>query len=62
MKLQSLDLSKSLNKYSSKWVALKPETSKVVAVGNSPKYVIALARKSGIDSPVITRVPKNYGV
>lgn len=61
MKLRSQDLSKSLKGYSSKWVALKPKTTKVVAVGSSPKIVIEKARKSGIDSPVLTRVPKDYG-
>lgn len=61
MKIKTIDLSKSLKSYSSKWVALKPDTSRVIAVGDSPKYVIALARKNGIDSPVLTRVPKDYG-
>ena len=55
------DLSKSLKKYSNKWVALKPRSSKVVAVGRSPKVVIEKARRSGVASPVLTRVPKDYG-
>lgn len=61
MDMKSQDLSKSLRGYSSKWIALKPQTSKVVAVGNSPKIVIEKARKNGVDSPVLTRVPKDYG-
>ena len=61
MKITSQDLSKSLKGYSSKWIALKPQTSKVIAVGNSPKIVIEKARKSGVNSPVVTRVPKDYG-
>ncbi len=61
IKMKSQDLSKSLKGYSSKWVALKPHTTKVIAVGNSPKVVIEKARKIGVDSPVLTRVPKNYG-
>jgi len=61
VKINSHDLSKSLKKYSSKWVALKPATTKVVATGNSPKSVLKKARKVGIDSPVLTRVPKDYG-
>jgi len=59
--MKSQDLSKILRGYSSKWIALKPQTAKVVAVGNSPKSVIEKARKSGVDSPVLTRVPKDYG-
>lgn len=61
MKIKSQDLSKSLKGYSSKWVALKPQTIKVVAVGNNLTNVLAKARKSGVDSPVLTRIPKNYG-
>ncbi len=61
MKLKSQDLSKILNRYSSKWVALKPGTTDVVAVGNNLKIVIEKARKTGVESPVITRVPKDYG-
>lgn len=61
MKTQMRDLSKSLKGYSSKWIALKPQTSKVVATGNSPRSVVDKARKSGVESPVLTRVPKDYG-
>jgi len=61
MKVLSQDLSKSLKGYSSKWVALRPNTTKVVAVGTSPKSVLEKARKIGVDSPVLTRVPKDYG-
>ena len=61
MKLKSQDLSKILNKYSDKWVALKPETTDVVAVGDNLNKVIEKARKTGVDTPVVTRVPKDYG-
>ena len=61
MKLKSQDLSKTLNKYSSKWVALKPGTNDIIAVGKSAKTVINKARDSGVKSPVLTRVPKDYG-
>ena len=61
MKIKSQDLSESLKGYSSKWIALKPQSTKVIAVGNSPKIVIEKARKNVVDSPVLTRVPKDYG-
>lgn len=61
MKIRVHDLSKSLKNISSKWVALNPYTTEVVAIGNSPKSVIIKARKSGTDNPVLTRVPKDYG-
>lgn len=59
--MKSQDFSEALKGYSSKWVALKPQTTKVVAVGNNLKVVIEKARKRGIASPVLTRVPKDYG-
>jgi len=61
MDIKSYDLSKVLNKYSSKWVALKPQTTKVIAVGPNLGSVIKKARRSGVKSPVVTRVPKDYG-
>lgn len=61
MKVKTYDLSKSLKNYSSKWVALKPQTMQVVATGKTPKSVISSARKNGVSSPVLTRVPKDYG-
>ena len=61
MRIKSQDFSRILRGYSSKWVALNPQTTRVVAVGNSPKIVIEKARKNGVNSPVLTRVPKDYG-
>jgi hypothetical protein len=61
MTKQSADLSKKLRGYSSEWVALEPKTSKVVAAGKTPKNVIEKARKKGVESPVLTKVPKDYG-
>ncbi len=55
------DLSKILDRYSSQWVALEPETNKVVASGVQPKAVLDEARASGTKHPILTRVPKNYG-
>ena len=61
MKAKVVDLSKILKGYSSKWVALVSDSNKVVATGNSPKVVIEKARRMGVDTPVLTRVPKDYG-
>lgn len=63
MKVKVQDLSKSLNEkqYESKWIALKPNSSKVIAYGNSPKNVIKEAKEKGENSPVLTKVPKDYG-
>lgn len=62
MKVNTQDLSKSLEGYSNKWIALKPNTSKVVASGSSLRSVIKKARESGVSDPVVTRAPKDYGV
>lgn len=55
------DLSKVLKNFSSTWVALKPEDNKVVASGEKLKTVIDKAREKGVNSPILTRVPKDYG-
>lgn len=61
MKTKITDLSKVLKEYSNKWIALDPEKMKVVASGTEPKTVLEQSRKKGIDNPVLTRAPKNYG-
>ena len=61
MKIKTTILSKTLKNISSKWVALSPITTKVIAVGMTPKSVMQKAKKMGTNNPVLTRVPKNYG-
>ncbi len=61
MKIKSHNLTKTLSNISSKWVALNPLTTKVIATGNSPKNVMLKANKLGTRNPILTRVPKNYG-
>lgn len=61
MKIKTVDLSKSLNKYSNEWLALEPESMKVIAVGKLLKDALDSARKKGVESPILTRAPQNYG-
>ena len=63
MKIKTQDLSKILRdkEYSNKWLALMPLSMKVVAYGNKAKNVLEAARKKGVENPVLTRVPKDYG-
>jgi len=61
MKVKTIDFSKSLKKYSNEWLALEPTNMKVVAVGKLPKNVLESARKKGVDNPILTRAPQNYG-
>lgn len=61
MKTKPRDLSDVLKKYSNKWLALDENTKKVVASGKSPKEVLDDARKKGVEHPVLTKAPKDYG-
>ena len=61
MKTKIIDLSKTLKPYSNEWIALDPKTMEVVAVGKLPKSVLNKAKNKGINSPVLTHAPQNYG-
>ncbi len=60
MKIKIFDQS-GLGKYSNKWLALDPNSMKVVVSGNQAGNVLDKARKSGVQHPVLTRAPKSYG-
>lgn len=61
MKAKVIDLSKTLKNYSDKWIALKPGTLKVIAVGSKLENVINEARRKKIENPILTKAPKDYG-
>lgn len=61
MKIKTIDFSKTLKKYSSEWIALEPDTMRVIITGKAPKGVLKEARKRGVSHPVLTRAPKDYG-
>lgn len=61
MKTKVVDLSKTLKPYSNKWIVLDPSTMKVVVAGKDANKILDIARKKGIDHPVLTRAPQNYG-
>jgi len=44
----------------SKWVALKPDTDKVVASGRSANGVYKEAQKRGVAIPTLFKVPTKY--
>jgi len=60
-KAKVVDLSKILKRYSSQWLALEPITLKVVSTGKYPRDVLKDARIKGIEHPVLTRAPRDYG-
>ncbi len=59
--IKSIDLSKILEPYSDEWVALSEDEKKVVGRGKELKQALEEARKQGVDSPIVTKVPKEYG-
>lgn len=61
MKVQTVDLSNILRGYSNTWLALNPDSMKVVATGREPKTALEKARKQGVEDPILTKAPKDYG-
>lgn len=61
MKIKTVDLSKTLKKYSNQWLALDPKSMKVVATGKTPKTALEKARDKGYKQPTLTKAPKDYG-
>lgn len=58
--MKPIDLSKIISKYKTGWIALKPDYSRVVGFGKTPKQAIEAARIKGIGSPVLMRASKSY--
>ena len=59
--VKPIDLSKILQSFSDEWVALSEDEKKVVGSGKKLKEALEEARKHGVSSPVVTKVPKEYG-
>ena len=49
-----------IKKFSGKWVALKPNTEKVIASGNNAQKVYKEAQKKGTKVPTLFKVPIKY--
>ena len=56
-----IDLSKILGPYSDEWVALSFDGKKIVASGKTVKETLKKAKEKGEKSPILTKVPKEYG-
>jgi hypothetical protein len=57
----TIDLSKILEPYSNEWVALSKDETRVVASGKTVKETLQKAIEKGERSPILTKVPKEYG-
>jgi len=56
-----IDLSKILGPYSDKWVALSFDGKEIIASGETVKETLEKAKEKGEKSPILTKVPKEYG-
>lgn len=52
-----IDLRKILSKHKSGWLALSSDNKSLVSSGETLKEVIEKAKKKGIDSPTLLKVP-----
>ena len=48
---------KQLKRYSGKWVALKAGKG-IIASGNSARDVMDIAKRKGVEEPLVTKVPR----
>ena len=56
--MRALDRTAMAKKYKGKWVALRADRKTVIGSGSTAKQVMAIARKKGVDTPIITRMPR----
>lgn len=59
--LKLKDLSKILRVYHNEWVALSNDEKRVVASGKTLEKALREAKERGVDNPIMTKVPKEYG-
>ena len=48
---------KELKRYSGKWIAVKAEKG-IIASGYSVKEVMEIAKRKGVEEPLVTKVPR----
>ncbi len=53
-------MEKLIKKYAGQWVALKPETEKVISSGASAQKAYSEAQKKGVKIPTLFKVPVKY--
>ena len=55
------ELGEILAGYKNKWVALSPDEKHAVGSGDTLKEAIQEAKINSVSSPIVTKVPQNYG-
>ena len=54
------NLEKLIKKFGGKWIALKPDSEKVISSGKNIQKVLNEAKKKGTDIPTLFKVPSKY--
>lgn len=49
-----------IKKFGGEWVALYPDTNKVIANGRDAKKVFLRAKEKGVNMPTLFKVPTKY--
>lgn len=58
--MKQIDLTKVIKKYTSGWLALSPDYTKVVGSGKDIKSAVAQAESNGIKKPVLMKASESY--
>jgi hypothetical protein len=56
--MRALNRTSLAKKYPGKWLAFKSDRKTVVGTGNSVTQALKAARRSGVDRPIVTRMPR----
>lgn len=52
----------NLKKYSNKWIAINgDDKNAVIVAGKTLREVISRSKEKGVENPILTRTPSNYG-
>lgn len=54
---KALDFTKIIKRYKGKWIALTEDEKKVVSFGRSAKETLEKAKKRGLETPILFKVP-----
>lgn len=58
--MRQIDLTKTIKKYKTGWLALSPDYSQVVGSGKNIKAALDEAESKGVKKPVLMRAAKSY--
>jgi len=59
-RIEAHDFEALSRRYAGRWVAIDPDTGKVVADGDTAKEVFEAARSIGVHFPVVNKIQERY--